>query len=175
MNTTPKTPTADEFENLNTRARAEAIPDSVQSIIAAPPVSDPASLISGLDDVPEDVRKNIKGYEKMLLDEQLMKILYVKGCAVKVDDIVFGMWLSFKKQIDRMTVIRRLNDLVTQEKVDRIEGKRGWYRLTDMGRAMFRQAAPVGAVAAAIAVDLADKPSLTDVKRIVPRQAAVGE
>jgi predicted transcriptional regulator len=87
-----------------------------------------------IDDIPEDVRKNMVGYENMETEWLLINILEAEGDRCPVDKIILALWLRYKKKIERTKVIQRLRSLVKDGYVTQESGKRGIYSLTEKGR-----------------------------------------
>ncbi len=60
--------------------------------------------------------------------------MYCVSDACTVDKLVITLWLTYKKQIDRMKIISRLRSLTKQNYVLKHEKTRGIYSLTPQGK-----------------------------------------
>jgi hypothetical protein len=101
--------------------------DQVKAIAqhTAAVASQPQSIL----DLPEDVKKNIVGYEDMELDEMLLKILAIHTAATSADRIIMLLYTTYQKQPKREKVLARLRGLEKAGSVKKVEGVRSMYSL----------------------------------------------
>lgn len=118
----------ESFEDLNRAAQSSA-------------ATTPTTLISPVDvnDLPDDVKKNLIGFDTMELDQLLLNILNTPGHIYTVDRIILTMWISYQKKYDRMLVIRRLRSLTHQGFVSKQARTRGIYAITEAGAHLLAQ------------------------------------
>ncbi len=84
------------------------------------------SLISSL---PDEVKKNLRGYENMMLDEQIISILGQYQGYISVDRIILKLWEDYKVSPLRAKVLAHLRLLDTAGQVIKQEGTKGNYEL----------------------------------------------
>lgn len=136
-NTTDST-SADSFEAANRAAQERP------SIQPAPPV-----LETPVDDIPEDVRKQMIGLERMELDQQLIRILATPGHIYSVDRIVLSLWLVFSRKCPRETIQARLRSMVKAGYLTKDPRGRGIFTIIEEGKAIAAAATPAATGAAA--------------------------
>lgn len=125
MNKEPQAKT-DEFEDKNRVAQSR----NIETV--TPPIN--------IDDIPEDVRANLIGFDTLELDQMLMAILGGGQAFYSVDNIVLTLWLKYQKKHDRMLIMRRLRALCHSGMVYKIERTRGSYSLTGDGHDVVKAA-----------------------------------
>ncbi len=89
---------------------------------------------SGVEDLPDDVKQNLSGYDSMQLSELLLKCLAAFPHPINTDRIIITLWVSHRHKEERTKVIRHLRALSSMGSVIKQEGTRGMYSLTDQGR-----------------------------------------
>lgn len=80
-------------------------------------------------DLPDEVKKNIVGYEDQALDEMLRQILRSFTAAVSVDRVIPLLWTLYQQQPTRAKVMQRLRLLALSGEVQKVDGIRSHYRL----------------------------------------------
>lgn len=143
---TPKTDmvTGDQFEELNQAAVGLAIPtrrDLSPQIHGWVPqtieaghivVNSPSITITEKDsilDLPDEVKKNLVGYDQMELETLISNIFKLYNHPITVDRIVTTLWHNHKKSPDRGKVIRTVRQLVSYGVVAKVGGTKATYTL----------------------------------------------
>ena len=101
-----------------------------------PPVTPTSSTASLVEDLPDDVKANLIGYDRMELEETLLKILATPGAVFTVDRIILTLWHNHKRKEERMRVIARLRALVSTGLAEKRPGSRGTYTISAAGKHM---------------------------------------
>lgn len=116
---------SDKFTELNNEATRMAIvnPNSVTES-PEPPFDGPGNLES----VPEEVRKNMTGYDAMIAKERIMEIL-MNGRQASVDKIILALWHKHKFTADRPKIIGYLRQLCKERALEQVQGQRSVYRI----------------------------------------------
>lgn len=113
----PKKDSDAEFQEQNMAAQKGAattpIPEQQKSIL----------------DLPEEVRKNIVGFEDMETDEYIRRILRGHTKPINVDRIVILLYTDYKRSINRGKLLARLRTMVEEGEITKEEGARGLYSL----------------------------------------------
>ena len=102
----------DEFQENTEKAAAMALPKA------------PAPEY---DDLPEDVKKQLIGYDDIELEKQLFDCVSTAGKGViNVDKIIVAMWHRHKKVADRNKALRTLNAMVENGSIIKHQSPRGY-------------------------------------------------
>lgn len=84
--------------------------------------------------LPDDVKKNMIGYEDMELDQYILRALNSYADYITVDKLVLTLWFQFTRKADRMKLIKRLRILQKENKVAKASLRRGLYQITENGK-----------------------------------------
>lgn len=79
-------------------------------------------------DLPDEVKRNIVGYDDLELDEMLTRILGCFTAPVTCDRIIQVLWQKYKRTTDRAKVIARLRLLSSNGQIKKVEGSRSTYQ-----------------------------------------------
>lgn len=105
---------SDEFAEKNEAARLMSVPD--------------APLPAG-DDLPDDVKQQLKGYSDISLESELLDCVQtasITGSLVIVDKIILLLWYRHKRKAERMKVIRTLNSMASRNIIKKQSSPRGY-------------------------------------------------
>lgn len=91
-------------------------------------VIDHSPAHSSLEDVPQEVRDQLSGYDDMIAEERLLKVLE-SGGQFTLDKIILALWHRFKHSEPRNKVITRLRSLTKLHLVNKVPGARSIYQL----------------------------------------------
>ena len=73
--------------------------------------------------LPEEVRKNIIGFEDMEMDEMLTRILTAYTAAISCDRIMQLLWTTYQRAPDRAKVLTRLRHMAKHKQIVKGEGR----------------------------------------------------
>lgn len=103
----------DEFQEKTETAAAMQIPQNAPA--------------PEYDDLPEEVKKQLIGYEDIELEKQLFDCVTTAGKGViNVDKIIVALWHRHKKVADRNKVLRTLNAMVEHGIIIKHQSPRGY-------------------------------------------------
>lgn len=127
----------DEFETKNEQALKESIPSHGPTFSAIAKSMDEfvgASVPKSILDIPDDVKKNIVGYDDMELEQLLLKCLASYAHPINVDRIILTLWVNHKRQADRTKVMALLRVMAAGALIEKLPGARGTYSITEAGK-----------------------------------------
>lgn len=87
-------------------------------------------------ELPDDIKKNLVGFEDMEMEQLLLKSLAHYPHPINVDRVILTLWFNHEKKADRHSVMRRLRLMTVSGLVQKYEGVRGTYAITDQGKAL---------------------------------------
>lgn len=125
--------TENNFEENNEIATAESVIDPQYVPFLSTGSSAGAYEAEGILDIPDDVKKSLIGYENMEMDSILLEIVGSFSSSVSVDKIILALWHRHKKKIERMKLIRRLRMMAADGIIEKVDGTRGNYIITQAG------------------------------------------
>jgi hypothetical protein len=110
-----KTPPADDFQEKAEAAAGMAVK------------ADAPATPSEYDDLPDEVKKQLIGYEDIELEKQLFDIVstQTKG-VITVDKVIVALYHRHKKVIDRNKVLRTLNAMADDSRIVKHQSPRGY-------------------------------------------------
>lgn len=102
----------DDFEAKAEKTQAMQLPDADEPDYAT---------------LPDEVKKQLKGYEDIELEMQLLDIIKnMSKSVITVDKIIVALYHRHKKVIDRSRVLRRLNAMTAAGKIMKNASPRGY-------------------------------------------------
>lgn len=107
-------------QNATNAARVNFLNQTLQQDAAS---NHPESILG----LPDDVKKNIVGYEDMELDELLLRIIGSFSAALPTDRIILYLYTTYQKAPPRAKVLARLRLLCASGVIFKKEGIRGTY------------------------------------------------
>lgn len=130
---TPKLDSDSDFAEKQDAAAGIGSTDAKNTVNAGPyKVDPPQGAIAGqpesILDLPDEVKKNIVGYEDMELDEMLLRLLGGSQGAITCDRLIQLLWVKFKRNPSRTKVMARLRFLSAANSIEKMEGCRSMYR-----------------------------------------------
>ena len=105
------------------QTRSSALP------IANKPLSENCEKSQSIVNLPEEVKKNIVGYEDMELEELVLAILGQYQGHISVDRIILKLWGDYQKSPARAKVLARLRMLESESIISKQDGTKGNYKL----------------------------------------------
>lgn len=129
--TTPETPDLEAEAPVGNLGESPVLPDAGSASSAT--TTRPAQAIT---DIPDEVKSQMVGYAQMELELLLLKCLNAYPHPVNVDRIILTLWYNHQQKKDRMSVIRCLRILSKDGRANKIDGTRGLYQITDLGKTL---------------------------------------